>query len=59
VRDRRHYASLQVISARFHRMQGNVPAARDALIEAIDVFERLGNQRALAEAREALATLDG
>ncbi|HMQ29673.1 MAG TPA: NB-ARC domain-containing protein [Chloroflexaceae bacterium] len=59
VRDRRHYASLQVILARFHRLQGNIPAARDALIEAIDVFERLGNQRALAEGREALATLDG
>ena len=36
----------------------DLPAARAALTEAIDLFERLGMRRELAEAREALADLD-
>jgi hypothetical protein len=37
---------------------GNIPAAHVALTEAIDLFERLGMRRELAEAREELARLE-
>jgi len=36
---------------------GDLRAARDALTEAIDLFERLGVPHELAEAREELARL--
>ena len=39
-------------------MRGDIPAARVSLAEAIDLFERLGMRRELAEARQALADLD-
>jgi LuxR family glucitol operon transcriptional activator len=51
-------ASIQRLSARLHTLRSNLPAARAALTEAIDLFERLGVRRELAEAREALADLD-
>jgi hypothetical protein len=39
-------------------MRGDLPAARIALAEAIDLFERLGMRRELSEARAELARLD-
>jgi hypothetical protein len=39
-------------------LQGDIPAARTALAEAIDLFERMGRRRELAEAREELAKLN-
>jgi hypothetical protein len=39
-------------------MRNDLPATRVALAEAIDLFERLGMRRDLAEARTELARLD-
>jgi len=55
--DRRYIAEIQRLYARLHTLRGDLPAARAALAEAIDLFERLGMRRELAEAREALADL--
>jgi len=56
--DRRYIALTQELFARLHTLRGDLPAARAALDEAIDLFERLGMRRDLAEAREELARLD-
>jgi hypothetical protein len=39
-------------------LRGDLPAARAALAEAIDLFEHLGMRRELAEARDELAQLE-
>jgi len=56
--DRRYIALFQHLYARLHTLRGDLPAARAALTEAIDLFERLGMRRELAEARQALDDLD-
>lgn len=56
-RDRPTLAEAQQYLARLHILQGNLPAARTSLADAIDLFERLGMRRELAEARAALADL--
>ncbi len=55
---RRDMAQIQRFSARLSILYNNFAAARAALAEAIDVFERLGMRRELAEARAELARLD-
>jgi tetratricopeptide (TPR) repeat protein len=56
--DRPLIAQIQRSYARLHTQRGDLPAARAALAEAIDLFERLGMRRELAEARAALTDLD-
>lgn len=57
-KDQRRMSEIQPLLARLHTLRGDLPAARTALTEAIDLFERLGMRRELAEARQALADLD-
>jgi len=57
--DMRSLSHLQYLTARLHILRGDLPAARAALAEAIDLFERLGMRRELAEARTALTDLEG
>jgi hypothetical protein len=45
-------------SARLYALEENLSEAHKALFEAIDIFERLGMRRELAEAREELRRLD-
>ncbi len=45
--------------ARLYMLRGNLSAAHTALTEAVDIFERLGMRRELAEAREELVQLEG
>jgi tetratricopeptide (TPR) repeat protein len=54
----RYIVPIQQIQARLHILQGNIPAARIALTEAIDLSERQGRRRELAEAREELARIE-
>jgi LuxR family glucitol operon transcriptional activator len=56
--ERRHTAELRRAFARLHACRGDVPAACDALTEAIDLFKRIGMRRELAEAREELARIE-
>ena len=56
--DRRYIAIIARIYARLHILRGNIPAARISLIEAIDLFERLGARHDLAEAHQALTDLE-
>jgi LuxR family glucitol operon transcriptional activator len=56
--DRKHRALSLHLYARLHILQSDFSAARTALVEAIDIFERLGIRRELAEARAELAQLD-
>jgi LuxR family glucitol operon transcriptional activator len=56
--DRRLLGPIRRCYARLHSLRGNLPAARSVLTEAIDLFERLGMRRELAEAREELARLE-
>ena len=56
--DREGMAHIQRNYARLHTLRNDLPAARAALAEAIDLFERLGLRRELAEARAELARLD-
>ncbi|MFL5802739.1 MAG: hypothetical protein ACJ8CR_13480, partial [Roseiflexaceae bacterium] len=55
--DRRRLGELQRLVAQIRALRGDAPAARAALVSAIDLFERLGMRRELAEAQEALAQL--
>jgi len=50
-------ATIQRCYARLHNLRGDLPAASTALTEAIDLFERLGMRRELAEAREEMHRL--
>lgn len=56
--DRENIARIQLGFARLHMAHGAFSAARTALAEAIDLFERLGMRRGLAEAHEVLADLE-
>jgi tetratricopeptide (TPR) repeat protein len=58
LQDRRYVSLTRHLTARLHTLRGDIPAARAALAEAIDLFERLGMRRELAEARADLARLD-
>ncbi|NTU84898.1 MAG: AAA family ATPase [Chloroflexales bacterium] len=58
LRHRRLSAEVARVSARLHALRDDLPAARASLAEAIDLFERLGMRRELAEAREARVDLD-
>ena len=51
-------AHIQRLYARLHTLRGDLPTARAALAEAIELFERLGMRRELAAARAALADLN-
>ena len=51
-------ALMQLSYSRLHTLRGDLPAAHTALTEAIDLFERMGMRRELAEAREELARLE-
>lgn len=56
--DRRRLAEVYPLFARLHALRGDLLAARTAFAEAIDLFERLGMRRELAEARAELVRLD-
>jgi hypothetical protein len=56
--DREHIAQISQLTARLHTLRGDLPAARAALAEAADLFERLGMRPQLARARAELARLD-
>jgi hypothetical protein len=44
--------------ARLHTLSGDITAAHSSLLKAINLFERMGMRRELAEAREELARLE-
>jgi tetratricopeptide (TPR) repeat protein len=56
--DRRRLGELHSLVARLRILRGDAPAACAALLSAIDLFERLGMRRELAEAQEVLAQLE-
>jgi tetratricopeptide (TPR) repeat protein len=56
--DREQLAHALRLTSRLCTMQGNAPAAKAALAEALDLFERIGIRRELAEAREELRRLE-
>ncbi len=56
-KDRWYAAQAQYLLFRICLAECKLPAARIALVEAIDLFERLSMRRELAEARQALADL--
>ncbi|GAB4108803.1 MAG: hypothetical protein OHK0022_60880 [Roseiflexaceae bacterium] len=58
LQDRWHLAYTQRTFSRLHLLRGDLPAARACHREAIDLFERLGMRRELAEAHADLADLD-
>lgn len=57
--DRRRLGEIARLGARLARRRGDLAAARAALIDAVELFERMGMRGQLAEARQALAALDG
>jgi hypothetical protein len=57
LQDRRRLAEIHRLSARLQSMRGDHPAAGADLALAIDMFERLGMRRELAEARAEAAQL--
>lgn len=58
IQDRRYLALIEQLYARFNILRGDLPAARTSLAVAIDLFERLGMRRELAETRQELARLE-
>lgn len=58
LRDRRRLSELHWLLARLHLLQGDTTMARTNLLAAIDLFNRLGMRRELAEAQAALDNLD-
>jgi tetratricopeptide (TPR) repeat protein len=56
--DREHLVEIEYVYARLYTMSGDIAKAHAAITEAIDLFERLGMRRELAEAREELARLE-
>lgn len=56
--DRDNLAQVQRLSARLLTLRGHHARAHTALTEAIDLFERLGMRRELAEARAELDRLE-
>lgn len=57
-RDKRYLAEAKRAYAQFHVLMGNRETAYLTLTEAVDLFERMGLRRDLAEAREELRRLD-
>lgn len=57
-RDRPLIAEIAYLYGRLYSLQGDFLAACQSFTEAIDLFERLGMRRELAEAREELRRLD-
>jgi tetratricopeptide (TPR) repeat protein len=57
--DRRYMAFIQSYYARLYTLKNDIPAARAAYNEAIDLFERLGMRRELKQVRVGLESLDG
>lgn len=57
-KSRKDIALAHRLYAQLHTLRRDIPAARNALTEAIDLFERMGMRRELAEAREELAKLN-
>jgi tetratricopeptide (TPR) repeat protein len=55
---RTEVALTQQLAAHIHILRGNISAARAALIEAIDLFERLGMHRELIKARAEMAGME-
>jgi hypothetical protein len=53
-----YIAETQRLYARLYTLRNNLPAARAALTESIDVFERLGMRHFLSKARAELAHLE-
>jgi len=49
-----HIAESKRIRSQLHFLRGDFGKARIALVESIDLFERLGMRRELAETREEL-----
>lgn len=58
IRDRYQIARVRMSQNRLWVLQNNLSSARMALVEAIDIFERIGLRCELAEAREELCRLD-
>jgi len=56
--DRQYMAFIQSYYARLYTLQNDLPAARAAYNEAIDLFERLGMRRELKQVRAGLESLD-
>jgi tetratricopeptide (TPR) repeat protein len=56
--DQEFIARIYMMYFHLHTFNGDLPAAHSSLMEAIDLFERLGMRRELAEAREELARLE-
>jgi hypothetical protein len=56
--DRQALVHIQRHFARLHALRGDLPGARASLAEAVDLFERLGMRRELAEAREEMVKLE-
>lgn len=56
--DRIYAAEIKHLTARLRTGRGDIPGARAAFDEAIDLFERLGMRRELAEAREELRRIE-
>lgn len=56
--ERERLAQVAYQYVRLHTHRGDIPAARTSLAEAIDLFERIGMRRELAEARGELARLE-
>ena len=57
--DRQYTAFIQSYYARLFTLQNDIPAAKAAYNDAIDLFERLGMRRELKQVRAALESLDG
>jgi tetratricopeptide (TPR) repeat protein len=58
MKHRRFLAETNRVWASLYTLRGDLPAARIALAESIDLFERLGMRREFTEAREAMADLN-
>jgi transcriptional regulator with XRE-family HTH domain/tetratricopeptide (TPR) repeat protein len=56
--DRQYMAFIQSYYARLYSLQNDLPAARDAYTQAIDLFERLGMRRELKKVRASLEAIE-
>jgi len=56
--DRRYMAFIQSYYARFYTLKNDVPAARAAYLQAIDLFERMGMRSQLQQVRAGLEALE-
>lgn len=56
--DRRRLSEIMPLRARLALLRGDLPTARAALAEAVDLFRRVGMRRELADAQEELRQLE-